>query len=51
MKVQCPYCLRRYTIGINGTKYGCDECMKVLITVLPIPQPDDKKATEKEGKA
>ncbi len=30
----CPHCERRYTLGVNGTVEGCDECMQVVRSQL-----------------
>lgn len=26
----CPHCLKEYTMGINGTVDGCDECEGIV---------------------
>jgi len=26
----CPHCEKRYTLGVNGTVEGCDDCMNVI---------------------
>lgn len=30
VKYVCPHCEKRYTLGINGTIHGCDECENVI---------------------
>lgn len=29
-KIVCPHCEHKYTLGVNGTVDGCDECMHVI---------------------
>ena len=28
--VICPHCLGSYMLGVNGTIYGCDVCLKIV---------------------
>lgn len=30
----CPHCQMRYTLGVNGTVDGCDECKSIIRNAL-----------------
>lgn len=30
IQMTCPYCEKKYTLGVDGIGQGCDECLGVI---------------------